>query len=97
MQQRGTPGDTGEFPLFGIITPAHIFSYGYKQRKNTKDVQNIVRKEKAKGAKRKPGYLDKAVVASILDPEDFSSNTVNGSAWSIRKLATITEQISKHK
>jgi len=41
--------------------------------------------------------LGKAVVTSILDPEDFRSNTVNDSGWSIRKLATIAEQISKHK
>lgn len=41
--------------------------------------------------------LDKAVVSSILDPKDFSSNTLNDSGWSISKLATIAEQISKHK
>lgn len=97
MQQLGNLGEIGEFQVL-LLHAGVIFSYGYEQRKNMKDVRNTLdmRKEREE-LTQKLATLGKAVVSSGLDPKDTSSNTVNDSGWSISKLATIAEQISKHK
>lgn len=62
-----------------------------------KDVWKIreIRKEREELI-QKLSTLDKSVVLIILEPKDFSSNTVNDPGYSISKLA-VADHISKHK
>lgn len=54
----GNLGETGEFQVLLLHTGV-TFSNGYEQRKNMKDVRNILdmRKEKERGANTKNGYF----------------------------------------